>query len=94
MPYPTAEDAEHFPWVSWHNPLSTGDRSPALAAIPIATGLALAGAYDAVGLAIVVFAPPPLKPIGVIMLAPGPSELILFGIGYYIGDQFVQTYLE
>ena len=56
--------------------------------ISIITGLAFAGAYDAVGLGIVLFAPPPWKPIGATMLAPGPSEVILFGIGYELGKRF------
>lgn len=95
MPYPTAEDAEDFPWVTWYNPLSTGDRSPVVDAIPLATGIAAVSIPYAVGAALVVFGPTPYhKALGVSMLVPGPQDLVYFAAGYYIGDQFVQTFLE
>ena len=47
------------------------------AAVPVLTGIAFAASYDLAGAAIVAFAPPPWKPIGLAMLAPGPSEAIL-----------------
>jgi len=55
--------------------------------IPIFTGLAAAAAYDIAGLAVVAFAPPPLKPVGLAMIAPGPTEPILFAGGYWFGTQ-------
>ena len=57
------------------------------AAVPVATGVAFAASYDLAGAAIVAFAPPPWKPIGLTMLAPGPSEAILFGVGYAVGKR-------
>ena len=56
-------------------------------AIPFVTGFAAAAAYDLAGLAVIWFAPPWLKPIGVAMVAPGPSEAALFALGYYWGYQ-------
>ncbi len=55
--------------------------------IPVATGLIFAGAPYAVGAAITLFAPPPLKPIGASMLIPGPTDPILFALGYSVGQQ-------
>jgi hypothetical protein len=57
------------------------------AAVPVLTGIAFAASYDLAGAAIVAFAPPPWKPIGLAMLAPGPSEAILFGVGYSVGSR-------
>ena len=54
--------------------------------IPIATGLAFAGAPYAIGAAIVYFGPAPMKPLGASMLVPGPTDPILFAMGYRVGD--------
>ena len=71
----------------WHNP-ETREFIQESEFIPVVSGLALAAAYDIAGLAVIAFAPPPFKPIGVAMVAPGPSEAILFGVGYVAGTWF------
>ena len=55
--------------------------------IPVATGLAFAGAPYVAGAAIVYFGPAPLKPVGASMLVPGPSDPILFAMGYQAGKE-------
>ncbi len=62
--------------------------------IPVATGLVFAGIPYAVGAAISVFAPPPLKPIGVSMLVPGPTDPILFALGYSVGQNLEEDIAE
>ena len=92
MPYPTQEDAKYFPWVGPLSPLTTPDEGIVANPIPVAVGTAFVVTPYVVGAAIVVFGPPPLKPVGASMLIPGPSDPILFAMGYYIGEQFVESW--
>ncbi len=62
--------------------------------IPVATGLIFAGIPYAVGAGIAIFAPPPLKPIGVSMLVPGPTDPVLFALGYSVGQEFEDDIIE
>ena len=64
--------------------------------IPVMTGLAFAAVPYAVGAGIVIFAPPWWKPVGASMLVPGPSDPILFALGYSVGltieDRFEEIF--
>ena len=102
MPYPTQADAEDFPWVTWYNPLENRDPeldprwydelSPAPQDfIPIATAITFVAVPYVIGGAIVLFAPPPFKPIGMAMLAPSPMDAVYFAAGYWVGEQFVEV---
>lgn len=55
--------------------------------IPVLTGLAFVAAPYAAGAAIVAFAPPWIKPIGLSMMVPGPSDPLLFAAGYAVGEE-------
>ena len=55
--------------------------------IPIAMGVAFAGIPYVIGAAIVYFGPAPMKPVGMSMLVPGPSDPILFAMGYKVGER-------
>ena len=54
--------------------------------IPITTGLVFAGIPYVIGAALVYFGPAPMKPVGATMLVPGPTDPVLFGIGYKFGE--------
>jgi len=59
--------------------------------IPVATGVTFAVAPYIAGAAIVAFAPPWMKPLGVSMMVPtGVGEIFWFGVGYGVGKQFQQ----
>jgi hypothetical protein len=55
--------------------------------IPLLTGLAFAATPYVVGAAIVAFAPPWYKPIGLSMMVPGPSDPLLFAAGFAVGQE-------
>ncbi len=55
--------------------------------IPLMTGLAFAAAPYVAGAAIVVFAPPWYKPVGLSMMVPGPSDPLLFAAGFAVGQE-------
>tara|TARA_Y100001968_G_C19275965_1_gene676740 strand:+ start:131 stop:496 length:366 start_codon:yes stop_codon:yes gene_type:complete len=57
-------------------------------AVPVLAGVAAAAAPYAVGAAIVAYAPPPYKPIGVSMMIPtGAGEAFWFAVGYTAADR-------
>ena len=105
MPYPTADEAEDFPWVRddwgrtrlqnrdpemdprWYDEFSPEPED----LIPFAVGTTFVAIPYVVGGAIVLFAPPPMKPIGMAMLVPSPMDAVYFAAGYYVGEQFVQV---
>ncbi len=54
--------------------------------IPVGTGVAFAAAPFVAGAAIVAFAPPWMKPLGVSMMVPtGVGEAFWFTVGYGVG---------
>lgn len=101
MPYPTVEEGESLPWVTWYNSSQTDSSkwydevSPdPETLIPLAFGAAFVAVPYVVGGAIVVFAPPPWKPVGLAMLAPSPMDAVYFSAGYYVGEQFVEVFYD
>lgn len=62
-------------------------RDIARQAVPVGTGIAFVATPYLVGAAIVAFAPPPFKPLGVAMLVPSPMDAVYFGIGYSVGQE-------
>lgn len=106
MPYPTAADAEDFPWVSDWNTLQNRDPStdprwydsfspePEVV-IPFVVGSTFVAIPYIAGAAIVAFAPPQYKPLGIAMLAPNPvADAAYFAAGYWVGEQFVEVFYD
>ena len=60
--------------------------------VPVVTGAAFVAAPYLAGAAIVAFAPPWLKPIGVAMLVPSPADALYFVAGYSAGAWFVEEH--
>ncbi len=61
-------------------------------AVPLATGIAFVAAPYIAGAAIVAFAPPWLKPVGVAMLVPNPVDVAYFTAGVAAGVWFVENH--
>ena len=54
--------------------------------IPFLTGVAFVATPYAIGAGIAAFAPPPLKPIGLLMMVPNPiADPLYFSVGYSVG---------
>lgn len=54
--------------------------------LPMIMGTAFLLAPYAVGAGVFIFAPPPFKPVGLAMMVPGPSDPVMFALGYEFGE--------
>lgn len=60
--------------------------------VPVVAGITFVAVPYITGAAIVAFAPPWLKPIGVAMLVPSPADIAYFAAGYAAGVWFVDNH--